>query len=346
MSVWAFERLAGDLKWGVIPIEYRGVPCDWKPGKEAPEITSPTPGEDSPPGWKDPQRGVDWRTWKADSVINDIGAGGGGGDDIDDANTDGLASSPSAENAGSSSNDVYYDANSAAINSVINLNITWSVQAADTASVLPSLETPPGTAATIQQQQAIITNTPPSSSSPLTATVTASSPPLTDGVVCYQLSERGSYMRLNAPPGTSPFTWATAIEFWTSLSTPFNMPPYVTISLLDKKRQPIPGCAAVPLHALVAVDRVSAVSDADSGGGISAVKPQTSSWVKFKVGSSSFLDVCSDTMNGGSSNVAVNRQLSSCGSVSSQDIGGLQFTSVLDKPQAICINDLRVITEI
>jgi len=340
MSVWAFERLAGDLKWGVIPIEYRGVPCDWKAVKEAPEITSPTPGEDSPPGWKNFQRGVDWRTWKADSIIND--KGGGGGSDVG-TNTDELASSPSAENADGSS--VYYDANSAAINSVINLNKTWSVQAADTASVLPSLESPPGIA-TIEQQEAIITNTTPSSSSPLTATITASSPPLTDGVVCYQLSERGSYMRLTAPPGTSPFTWATAIEFWTSLSTPFNMPPYVTISLLDKEKQPIPGCAAVPLHALVAVDRVSAVSDADAGGGISAVKPLTSSWVKFKVGSSSFLDLCIEKVNDGSSNFVVNRQLSSCGSVSSQDIGGLQFTSVLDKPQAICINDLRIITEI
>lgn len=323
MSVWAFERLAGDLKWGVIPIEYRGVPCDWKPGKEAPEISNPTPGEDSPPGWMDPQRGSDWRTWKADSILSS-----------DSADIDGLVSSSSSS--------------SAAINSVVGLNTTWSVQVADTASILPSLEPPPDTA-TIQkrqqQQQAIL---PPPSSSPLTGTITASSPPLTDGVVCYQLSERGSYMRLTAPQGTSPFTWATAVEFWTSLSTPFNMPPYVTISLLDKEEQPIPGCAAVPLHALVAVDKVNSVSESVDGN--TAVKPLTSSWVKFKVGSGSFLDVCTEMtdedVEGGGSNVVVNRQLSVCGSVYSQDIGGLQFTSLLDKPQAICINDLRVITEI
>ncbi|PRW60661.1 hypothetical protein C2E21_0949 [Chlorella sorokiniana] len=44
ISIWAFEKLA-DKKWGVIPIQYREVPCSYQPPKPAPAISNPTPGE-------------------------------------------------------------------------------------------------------------------------------------------------------------------------------------------------------------------------------------------------------------------------------------------------------------
>lgn len=54
ISVFAFEKLA-ELKWGVIPIEYRRVACDAKPEKKAGWTSTPLPGE-FPPLWA-----FDWR---------------------------------------------------------------------------------------------------------------------------------------------------------------------------------------------------------------------------------------------------------------------------------------------
>eukprot|EP01026_Neomeris_dumetosa_P077057 TRINITY_DN829_c0_g1_i4.p1 TRINITY_DN829_c0_g1~~TRINITY_DN829_c0_g1_i4.p1 ORF type:complete len:469 (+),score=68.74 TRINITY_DN829_c0_g1_i4:175-1407(+) len=40
ISVWAFEKLA-EMRWGVIGVQYREVPCDYKPDKVAPEPEVP-----------------------------------------------------------------------------------------------------------------------------------------------------------------------------------------------------------------------------------------------------------------------------------------------------------------
>lgn len=52
LSMWAFEKLA-PLRWGVIALKYRPVPCDHEPAKKAiaPVVS---PGEAPPPGAKRP----------------------------------------------------------------------------------------------------------------------------------------------------------------------------------------------------------------------------------------------------------------------------------------------------
>lgn len=45
MAVWALEKLA-DKKWGVIGIQFRAVPCSFRPANPAPPAAHPTPG-----GW-------------------------------------------------------------------------------------------------------------------------------------------------------------------------------------------------------------------------------------------------------------------------------------------------------
>eukprot|EP01024_Parvocaulis_polyphysoides_P028153 TRINITY_DN25457_c0_g1_i2.p1 TRINITY_DN25457_c0_g1~~TRINITY_DN25457_c0_g1_i2.p1 ORF type:complete len:553 (+),score=83.98 TRINITY_DN25457_c0_g1_i2:120-1778(+) len=47
ISVWAFEKLA-DLKWGVIGLSYREVPCDHQPSKPAKPVASPYPPAPQP----------------------------------------------------------------------------------------------------------------------------------------------------------------------------------------------------------------------------------------------------------------------------------------------------------
>lgn len=42
VSIWAFEKLA-DVKWGVIGIKYRRVPCEHRPDNPAPAIANPSP---------------------------------------------------------------------------------------------------------------------------------------------------------------------------------------------------------------------------------------------------------------------------------------------------------------
>ncbi|GAB4814157.1 hypothetical protein N2152v2_001203 [Parachlorella kessleri] len=53
LSIWAFEKLA-ETKWGVIPLEFRPVSCDYKPSKPAPELAYPTQGEAPPSDAKKP----------------------------------------------------------------------------------------------------------------------------------------------------------------------------------------------------------------------------------------------------------------------------------------------------
>ncbi len=48
-------------RWGVIPIRYRPVPCDYQPDRKANPIPKPTPGEQPPAGacnnsWASPAR--------------------------------------------------------------------------------------------------------------------------------------------------------------------------------------------------------------------------------------------------------------------------------------------------
>jgi hypothetical protein len=44
--------MQADKKWGVIPIKYRQVPCDYIQNKPVSPISSPTAPERSPPsGW-------------------------------------------------------------------------------------------------------------------------------------------------------------------------------------------------------------------------------------------------------------------------------------------------------
>ncbi|GFR49513.1 hypothetical protein Agub_g11554 [Astrephomene gubernaculifera] len=64
MSIWAFEKLA-ETRWGVIPIRYRPVPCDYKPSKKAKSISNPTPAVKPPAG--DVRRTRDWPEYFPDS---------------------------------------------------------------------------------------------------------------------------------------------------------------------------------------------------------------------------------------------------------------------------------------
>lgn len=55
LSVWTFEKLS-ERRWGVIGLQYREVPCDYKPANEAPPAKDPTPGVPPPshatrPSW-------------------------------------------------------------------------------------------------------------------------------------------------------------------------------------------------------------------------------------------------------------------------------------------------------
>lgn len=53
MSLWSFEKLA-DVKWGVIAIEWRNVPCNYRPVKPAknPFGKRSTTERAPPKGWK------------------------------------------------------------------------------------------------------------------------------------------------------------------------------------------------------------------------------------------------------------------------------------------------------
>lgn len=42
LAKWSFEKLA-ELRWGVIPLRYRPVPCDYKPYKQALPLKNPSP---------------------------------------------------------------------------------------------------------------------------------------------------------------------------------------------------------------------------------------------------------------------------------------------------------------
>lgn len=59
LSIWGFERLA-DTKWGVIGLQFRPVPCSYRPAKEAPRIANPTPGEQPPNSWNNKAPIRDW----------------------------------------------------------------------------------------------------------------------------------------------------------------------------------------------------------------------------------------------------------------------------------------------
>lgn len=69
MSIWAFEKLAL-TKWGVIGLQYRGVPCNYLPTLSAPRISNATPGIQPPNG--NIQLTRDWpdmSTNRADSLF-------------------------------------------------------------------------------------------------------------------------------------------------------------------------------------------------------------------------------------------------------------------------------------
>jgi hypothetical protein len=53
MSLWTFEKLA-DLKWGVIAIEWRDVPCYYRPTKPARNPFGRITSEErpAPSGWR------------------------------------------------------------------------------------------------------------------------------------------------------------------------------------------------------------------------------------------------------------------------------------------------------
>lgn len=53
LSVHAFEKLA-DMKWGVIGLKYRPVPCDYVPANAAPAPANPFAGVPPPPGAQRP----------------------------------------------------------------------------------------------------------------------------------------------------------------------------------------------------------------------------------------------------------------------------------------------------
>ncbi|GLC48571.1 hypothetical protein PLESTB_000112400 [Pleodorina starrii] len=63
MSIWAFEKLA-ERRWGVIPLRYRPVPCDYKPDRVARPISKPTPAVSPPNGYVQPVR--DWPEMRPD----------------------------------------------------------------------------------------------------------------------------------------------------------------------------------------------------------------------------------------------------------------------------------------
>ncbi|PNH07993.1 Expansin-A1 [Tetrabaena socialis] len=65
-SVWAFEKLA-ETKWGVIPLRYRPVPCDYKPGRQAKPIAHPSPGDSPPQGASRIAR--DWPEFMQDTTL-------------------------------------------------------------------------------------------------------------------------------------------------------------------------------------------------------------------------------------------------------------------------------------
>jgi hypothetical protein len=60
MSVWAFQKLT-DMKWGVIPIQYRRVDCGQPPDKKAWLIYDQMFSGEFPPKWQADDRGnFDW----------------------------------------------------------------------------------------------------------------------------------------------------------------------------------------------------------------------------------------------------------------------------------------------
>ncbi|GLI71000.1 hypothetical protein VaNZ11_016116 [Volvox africanus] len=76
VSVFAFEKLA-DVKWGVIGIKYRRVPCDYKPTKRAqiPSGVSPVQNYQSAPWNWDSSKDKRW------GVIANSGSSSGGSSD-------------------------------------------------------------------------------------------------------------------------------------------------------------------------------------------------------------------------------------------------------------------------
>lgn len=81
ISVWAFEKLA-DIKWGVIGIKYRIVPCDYKPANPArlPDGKLPSQGRQPPGGWDASKDTRPWSTpqWNPNPVSIPSGGGNSG----------------------------------------------------------------------------------------------------------------------------------------------------------------------------------------------------------------------------------------------------------------------------
>ncbi len=50
-----------EKKWGVIGLQWRMVPCDYKPELQAPPVATPSPGEAPSPGAKKVNRGYYWQ---------------------------------------------------------------------------------------------------------------------------------------------------------------------------------------------------------------------------------------------------------------------------------------------
>lgn len=69
MSLWAFEKLA-NLKWGVMAMQYRKVPCDYVPAVPAARLSNPSPG-DPPYPPANAVKGVrDWAPFTSPAVVS------------------------------------------------------------------------------------------------------------------------------------------------------------------------------------------------------------------------------------------------------------------------------------
>ncbi|KAJ9529832.1 hypothetical protein QJQ45_022243 [Haematococcus lacustris] len=67
VSMWAFEKLA-ELRWGVIALKYRAVPCGYKPSKPAAELRYPSPGIPVNPPANAVRQARDWPDFRSTSI--------------------------------------------------------------------------------------------------------------------------------------------------------------------------------------------------------------------------------------------------------------------------------------
>ncbi|KAF5842723.1 hypothetical protein DUNSADRAFT_5490 [Dunaliella salina] len=67
LSKWAFEKLA-ELRWGVIKLEYRAVPCDHQPEKQA-WIDNPSEGNPKNPPSDAKRRTRDWPELRSKNIV-------------------------------------------------------------------------------------------------------------------------------------------------------------------------------------------------------------------------------------------------------------------------------------